>query len=77
MLTATKTELTTEQLHAIGFGDGLAGRPRDLNYSGSLDYGVGHVQGYRARPDSLFSVPALLEQPLERGAFDELLNPIG
>jgi hypothetical protein len=76
MLTATKTELTTEQLYAIGFGDGLAGRPRDRAYSGCLDYGMGHAQGYRAKPDSLFNLPAIQESPLEIGAFDELLNAI-
>ncbi|MCY7392162.1 MAG: hypothetical protein LH647_11970 [Leptolyngbyaceae cyanobacterium CAN_BIN12] len=76
MLTATQTTLTTEQLYAVGFGDGLAGRPRDRKYSGSLDYGMGHTQGYRSRPDSLFNVPAVQEQPLEIGAFDELLNAL-
>jgi hypothetical protein len=73
----TKAPLATDLLYAIGYGDGLAGRFRDRKYSSSLDYGMGYVQGDRHNPDSLFNLlPKNHETPLERGAFDELLNAI-
>lgn len=71
---ATQTALSTDQLYAIGFGDGLAGRPHDRQYCESLDYIMGHTQGQRANPDSLFNLPPAQESYFEWGHGDELLN---
>jgi hypothetical protein len=73
--TFEKVELTTDQLYAVGFGDGLDGRPKDRKYRESLDYVMGHTQGYRANPNSLANVPKGQESYLERGWGDEILNP--
>jgi hypothetical protein len=43
------TELDPNQLYAIGFGDGLADRPLDSNFTYSLDYAMGHTMGRRTR----------------------------
>ena len=66
--------LEHKRLYDIGYGDGLAGRFRDRNYSGSLDYAMGHIQGNRANPDSAFNVPRTQEPVLVYGWGDELLN---
>ncbi len=73
--TFSKVELTSEQLYAIGYGDGLSLRPKDRKYRESLDYVMGHTQGYQANPNSLANVPAIAESYLERGWGNELLNP--
>lgn len=78
MVTATRQPqmLTTEQLYQIGFADGLAGRATDRKFKNSLDYEMGHIQGYRACPTSLYNLETGKEGYLERGWGDELLNPL-
>jgi hypothetical protein len=70
-----KIELRPDQHYAIGFGDGLAGRPRDKRFSEHMDYVLGHCQGRRDNPNSLENLPAVKESYNEIGWGDERLNP--
>lgn len=71
-----ETALTADQIYAIGFGDGLAGRVKSAQFREHLDYVCGHVRGYRSRFDSLYNLAQTQESYLERGWGDELLNPL-
>jgi hypothetical protein len=55
-----KVELTSDQLYAVGFGDGLADRPMDRNYRESIDYLLGYGMGGRSTPTT-----TVVDSPLE------------
>ncbi len=80
MITAQKDHrgsgrcLSPSQMFDAGYRQGLNGRKDYQLYASNTDYTSGWNTGYRDRPNGLFSLPATVEAPLERGWGDELLN---